>query len=124
MSSSHGLNSSPVPATMLVSDITHFNERCQQLWEDILRTGKCLTTSSAYLFIYKYVKRSKALLCSFCRFHGVDTPTTAKFKLPILCHRMLSWEKMSKIGSHGQEQAGQHTPASYPTSKMKTQRLR
>ena len=37
----------------------------------------------------------------------------ANFKLPILYHKMWTWEKMYKIGSHGQVQAGFSTPQSF-----------
>lgn len=62
-----------------------------------------------YVYIKK-VNRKRLYFVAFASFHGGNTPTMAIFKLPILYHQMLRWEKMRKIGSCGQVPAGTSTP--------------
>ena len=79
ISSSHSLNPSHVPVTMPASDVTYFNEGCQQLWMDAFRAG--VTLSPPCMFICKYASRNKKL-CSVASasFHGVKTATNDHFQ--------------------------------------------
>ena len=79
ISSSHSLNPSHVPVTMPASDVTYFNERCQQLWMDVFRAG--LTLSPPCMFICKYASRNKKLSSvASASFHRVKTATNDLFQ--------------------------------------------